>query len=342
MDEQTKASRARFLGTVGAAGVAGAAIAGGAWRTGKAGAAAAPGGRGFSAGHFVLELDGAKQAGFLNSVEGGNAVGEVVHEVGSAAYYQKKHIGNVTYEEFAVAFGLALPPDVYDWISASLVGDRDAERRSGAIVAADFNYEAKARRTFTDALITEVGFPALDAAAKDPASLTLKFAPEHTADAPASGKLASPLKQKVWLASNFRLEVKGLPTAKVNKVEALTIKQTVATDDIGDARDPQREPGKLEYPNLVFTVPEVDAQPWFDWFDDFVLQGNNGEAAEKTGRLTYLAPNLQDQLARLDFFNLGIFKLATDTTEANDAIKRVKVELYCERIEFTYLAGAVS
>lgn len=343
MDEQTKASRARFLGTVGAAGVAGAALAGGAWRTGKAGAAAAPGGRAYSAGFFALQLDGSKESGFLRSVEGGNAVGEVVHEVGSATYYQKKHIGNVKYEEFTAEFGLALPKDVYDWISATLTGKH--ERKSGSIIAADFNYEARARREFSDALITEIGFPAMDASSKDPAYMTLKFAPERTEDKPASGKLSSGSKQqqKLWLPSNFRLEIKGLPTGKVSKIDALTIKQTAVTDDIGETRDYQKEPGKLEYPNLVFTIPEVDAQPWRDYFETFVIKGNNGEEFERTGRLTYLAPNLSDELGRLEFFNLGIFKLSTDKAESSsDTIRRVKVELYCERIEFTYLAGAIS
>ena len=340
MDEQTKASRARFLGTVGAAGVAGAAIAGGAWRTSKAGAASVPT-RAYSASHFALELDGSKAVGFLRSVEGGNAVGEVVHEVGSAGYYQKKHIGNVKYEEITAEFGIGMSKDVYDWISSTLKGNRDQERKSGAILTADFNYAVKARRSFTDAIITEVGFPALDASSKDAAFMTVKLAPDQTVDSVGSGQLASPAKQqqKLWLPSNFKLEIKGLPTGKVNKVDAITIKQTAVTDDLGETRDYQREPGKLEFPNLAFTLPETDAQPWYDWFKDFVLQGNNGEESEKAGQLTYLATNQTDQLARLDLLNLGIFKISTDKAEANsDTIKRVKVELYCERIEFTYLA----
>ena len=345
MDEQTRASRARFLGTVGAAGVAGAAIAGGAWRTSKAGAAASP--RTYGAGFFALELDGSKETGFLRSAEGGNAVGEVVHEVVTPSYYQKKHIGNVKYEEFTAEFGMAMPKGVYDWLSAFLAGKY--ERKSGAIVAADFNYNVQARREFSEALITEVSFPALDASSKDPAFMTVKFAPEQTVDKPASGKLSSATKQqqKLWLPSNFRLEIGSkdgqLPTGKVNKIDAITIKQTAVTDDIGEIRDPAKEPGKLEFPNIVFTLPETDAQPWVAWFKTFVLEGNNSDEDEKTGKLTYLASNLTDELARLDFFNLGIFRISNEKAEsASDTIRRIKVELYCERLEFTYLAGAVA
>lgn len=334
MDEQTKASRARFLGT---AGVAGAALAAGAWKTSKAGAAAAPG-RAFSTGHFALELNGAKEATFLKSVEGGNIRGEVVREVNSAGYYQKKHIGNVKYEEFTAEFGISMSKGVYDWIAATLTGNRDQARKSGAVVATDFNYNIQSTREFTDALITEVGFPALDAGSKDPAFITVKFAPSQTADKSRSGQLSAPAKQqqKQWTPANFRLDIKGLPTGKISKVDAITVKQTTVTDDIGDARDYQREPGKLEFPNLAFTLAETDAQPWYDWFKSFVVEGNNDEEQEKNGQLTYLAPDLKTELGRLDLFNLGIFKVALDKGVAgSDQIRRVKAELYCERIELT-------
>ncbi len=345
MDEQTRASRARFLGTVGAAGVAGAAIAGGAWRTSKAGAAAAPAGRAYSAAHFALQLDGSKELGFLRSAEGGNAVGEVVHEVGSAGYYQKKHIGNVKYEQITVEFGTGMSKDVYDWISSTLTGNRDQERKSGALLAADFNYNLKSRREFTEGLITAVTFPAMDASSKDTAFITLTFAPNQTTDVPASGQLSSAAKQKqkLWSPSSFRFDMKGLPTGKVSKIEALTIKQTVVTDDIGDQRNSQKEPGKLEIPNVVFTLPETDAQPWLDWFKTFVLEGNNSDEEEKTAQLTYLAPNLKDEVGRLDFRNVGIFGIAPEKSEANaETVKKFKIELYCERIEFTPLAGMLA
>lgn len=41
------------------------------------------------------------------------------------------------------------------------------------------------------------------------------------------------------------------PAANVNKVDSLTVKQGAQTDDIGNARDYAREPGKLEYPNVT-------------------------------------------------------------------------------------------
>ncbi|MDQ3813127.1 MAG: hypothetical protein M3347_04150, partial [Armatimonadota bacterium] len=81
---------------------------------------------------------------------------------------------------------------------------------------------------------------------------------------------------------------------------------------------------------------------WLDWHEDFVVKGNNDQTREKIGTLIFLSPNQQTELARLNFFNLGIFRIAPDKSEAHaDAIRRATVELYCERMEFV-LPGAMA
>src|SRR4030095_9828169 len=129
--------------------------------------------------------------------------------------------------------------DVYDCINASWSGNY--QRKDGAIVAADHQLTAVSQREFFNALITETTIPALDGASKDPAYLTLKFAPEYTPITKASGKVTgeSTKKQKLWLPSNFRLAIDGLDCTKVRGVDSFTVKQSVVTDDIGDVRDYQ-------------------------------------------------------------------------------------------------------
>ena len=236
---------------------------------------------------------------------------------------------------FAVELGLSMSKAVYDWIALSLKGSY--RRKSGEVVALDLTNAVQSSREFKEALITEIGFPAMDASSKDPAYMTIKFSPEQTVRKKGAGATLTPestKKQKTWLPSNFRFELKGLPTSKINKVDALTIKQTVVTDGIGETRDYAKEPGKLEFPNVVLTLAESDAQPWLDWFEDFVIRGNNGQEQEKSGSLVYLSPSLQEELGRLDFFNLGIFRVAEEKAESSaDQIRRIKVELYCERLE---------
>jgi hypothetical protein len=194
-------------------------------------------------------------------------------------------------------------------------------------------------RQFVNALLTETTIPALDAASKEPAYLTVKFAPEYTRTSKPEGKgdygKYGKNEQKVFLPANFKLEIPGLDCSKVNKIESFTVRQTAVTDDIGDARDYTREPGKMEFPNLKITLAESTAQSWLAWHEDFVVKGNNDETCEKNGTLTLFGRNLKDVLAQIKLYNLGIFLVQPDKSEANaEQTKRVQVELYVERMEF--------
>ncbi len=300
--------------------------------------------RGYTA-RYGLELDGVF-VGWLDSFEGGNAVGEVVAEGLGGDLLAKKHIGNVKYEEVTMAFGTGMSKALYEWIDTGFTGK--AQRKNGAIIAADYDLKERSRLEFTGALITEIGMPALDASSKDAAKMKIKFQPEYTRRKAGSGqplKGSISVKQKQWLPSNFRLKIDGLDDAasRVNKIEALTIKQKVTSDAIGESRDYEQEPTSLEVPNLVFTTSELAADVLVDYHQDFVINGNNGQEREKGGTLEYLAADGKTVLFSLTFKNLGIFKLAPDKVEAgSEQIRRVKAEMYCEDIRFSYTSAATN
>jgi phage tail-like protein len=294
--------------------------------------------RGYAAGKFGLEMDGV-MVGWLISVEGGHGRAEVVSEAVGADYFVKKHIGQPKYEDITLEMGATMSKPVYDWIASSMTANH--QRKNGAIIFADYNYKQISRLEFFNALITEVSFPTLDAASKDVAKLTLKLTPESTRRVVA-GKGAAvkgtvdAKAQKLWTTANFRLNIDGLDTSKVSKVEALTIKQTVVTDSIGDARDYMAEPGKLEFPNLTFTVADNASGPFYDWFQDFVINGNADESKEKGGTIEFLSPNLKEVIFKLTLKNIGIFEMAAPKSEANvDKAAQVEVSTYLERIELT-------
>ena len=338
-----RSSRRTFL--AGAAGLAGAAIATGAFP--RAAAAAGTNERGYAAGHFFLQLDGSK-LGVLNSFEGGNAVGQVVVDVADGttpAGVAKKHLAGVKYEDITITCGAGMPKDLYAWVSSTTSGQ--GTRKSGEIVAADFNYRARERRTFSQALITEIGMPALDAASKDAAKMTLRFQPEGTKGVRVNQQVQKidAGKQKLWTPANFRLRIDGLdqPCSKVNKIEALVVKQKIVENPVGELRDYEKEPAKLEIPNLVISLPDVDADPFYGWHEDFVIKGNCGEDKEKGGALEYLANDLETVLFTVKFSGLGIFKVAPEKMEAgSENIRRVKVEMYCESLVFHASPAAIA
>jgi len=297
--------------------------------------------RSYVSGNFFFDLNGIK-CGFVKSIDGGAVTAEVISEPAGPSYFVKKHIGTPKYEEITMQIGFSMSKAIYEWVRQSW--SMNYERKDGAITALDYKLTPMSTRRFQQALITETGIPACDGSSKEPAYMTLKFAPEIIRYEKASGSgkdygAYGKNEQKVWSPQNFQLQIDGLDCTKVAKIDAFTIKQTTITDDIGESRDYLREPGKLEFPNLKITLSERTAEQWVNWHEDFVIKGNNDESKEKGGSLTFLQPN-QDKgsaLCTINFFNLGIFKLAADKSEANaDQIKRVSAELYCERMEFNY------
>jgi phage tail-like protein len=299
--------------------------------------------RAYVSGRYALELDGTV-VGFLSSAEGGNPVGEVVTEQLGTDMVARKHIAGVKYEDITVSFGTGMSSRLYDWIRGALEGNYS--RKSGSIIYLDYNNRELSRMTFSGALLSEVTLPALDASSKDAAKMTIKFQPEFTRQVQGDGgilRLPGQFAQKKWLPANFRLRIDGLDSAmsRVNKIEAITIKQKIIQDGIGEGRDYVNEPGGLEVPNLVFTTTEAYSQSLTSWRDDFVIRGNNGEDQEKTGTLEYLTPDLKNVLFSLTFHNLGIFRLTPDKLESGSPqVRRVKAELYMERVEFDYTSAA--
>ncbi len=288
--------------------------------------------RAFAASTFALELDG-QFIDFLKSTEGGFPKADVIQEPVGPNYIVKKHIGQPKYQDIAIQSDPAMPKPLFDWIASTLTMSHI--RKNGAIITADYNRVIQSRLQFNNALITEIGFPACDAALKEAAYLTIKFAPEFTTPSAGKGSLAAAVgtKSKAWLPTNFRLTIPGLDCSKVSKIEALTVKQTIVQDSVGQVRDYQKEPGKLEFPNLVISLAENSAGTFYAWFQDMVIKGNAGETNEKAGTLELLDPTLTSTLLTIYFNHLGIFGFSPEKSDANvDAVRRVKVEMYCEQI----------
>jgi len=298
--------------------------------------------RGYTAGKYALEIDG-QVAGWVQSVEGGQATSTVVAPNKVAPV---KSLPGVKYADIIVNCGTGMSRNFYDWIKASF--DKQYSRKSGAVIATDYNYKERSRMDWANALITEVGFPALDAASKDAAKMTIKFSPETTRHVatPAGGAAYTGSKQAVqkkWLPANFRLQIAGLESActRVNKIEAITVRFPSAADQPLGVSKVSGVPARLQASNLVVTFPEADAKPFYDWHESFVIKGNSGPGNEKSGTLAYLTPDIKEALFTLTFRGLGILKLTPEKVEAgSENIRRVKAEMYCKDIGFAHTPTA--
>lgn len=291
--------------------------------------------RNYSGGRFALELDGQVSA-LVKKLDGGGFTTDVAVTKLATSKVAQKSIGGITFDPFTAEVGLSMGQPLLDWINASFRGEH--LRKAGAVIAADADNAARSRRDFTEALITEVGFPASDASAKETGNITIKWQAEKVDMSGGGGeKLQGNLsaKQKLFLPSNFRFEMGGLPCQSVSKIDAFTFKQAAVQDPIGDARIYQYTAGATEFPNIKVTFGMRDYDKWQAWFTDFVIKGNCAQENEVTGSLTWLSQNREKELARVTFKQCGIFKLSENANEAGkDGIKQGTAEIYCEEMEF--------
>ncbi|HWX56073.1 MAG TPA: phage tail protein [Verrucomicrobiae bacterium] len=333
-----KQTRREFLGnTIFAAAGAGLGLA--ALPGGSLLASAQKGGRGYTAARHVILLNGV-MAGFPESVEGGNATSGVV-ENRAPGRGPQKHIAGVKYEDITVNFGTGMSRAFYDWIRATL--ERRSARMNGAISTCDFNWNEVERMEWSNGLITEVGFPALDAASKDAAKMTVKISPEAIRMVKGAGSLRGAAAQAVhkkWLPSNFRLNIDGLDCTRVNRIEAITVKQKVVDNPVGELRSPQRPSGQMAVSSLVVTLPESHAAAFIKWHEAVAIKGNNGPNQRKNGQLDYLTPDLRESLFALRFKGLSIHKLNSERVGAhNENIRGVRAEMSFEGLQFSYNAA---
>jgi hypothetical protein len=186
-------------------------------------------------------------------------------------------------------------------------------------------------------LVTEVAFPASDAASKERAAVTMRIAPESTEAVPGSGGAAGvAAKAATWLAANFRLTIDGLDCTRVTAIAPVVVRQPVTGAATGAGRFAAVRPAALEVGDLVVTLPLSHAQTWSAWHEDFVIKGNAGPEHEKSATLELLAANHKDVLLTLTLSGLGIYRLVADAQPAEtEAIKRIRASMYCEQVAVT-------
>ncbi len=114
-------------------------------------------------------------------------------------------------------------------------------------------------------------------------------------------------------------------------MDAFTVKMKAA-EEVGEERVPTKGV-VIDFPDLRVTLPESGAATWRAWHEEFVINGLCDDTHEKSGALVLLDPSLKKELGRVELEGLGIYRLASERSEASkDVVARVAAELYCERM----------
>jgi phage tail-like protein len=252
--------------------------------------------RAYAAAHFALELDGGDEVGLFRSIEGGGVKADVMTYQQGNNYDRWRQLGKPKFEDIKIQVGMAMSEPFYEWISNFF--DGKADRKNGAIVAADFYYNERARREFTEAMIKELTFPKLDGQDKNAAYMSISIAVEGIVfkKGDEGKKLSVPVgfdTQKLWTACNFRFRLDGFESAckRVTKIDSFT-KRGVG----GEVRPAEQLTGVIE---------------------------------------TY--DNERADLFTLTFTGADIANVAPDKSESSsEEIKMVKIDLYTESMKFKY------
>ena len=311
-------------------------------------------GRAYSAAHFVLELDGSGSnahtpvIGVIRSVGGGGVKSEIMTYQMGDNHDLWRQIAKPKYEDIKLEFSMSLSKALYDWIKSFFAGRVD--RKDGAIVAGDFQYNERARREFQSAIISEITFPKLDGSDKNAVYMSATVVPETLRFAPGSNKKlpaeVGQLKQKLWTAANFTINIDANgalanKALRCTKIDSFTIKQQVHEYHSGNQRDPLRVPGILEFPNITFYIPESDAQPFIDHYTKYGIKGERQLSPRLTGAIE-MKDNANTELCTVKMEGIEIANISADKAEAGtDSIKEVKVEISVEKMEFDYEAHGV-
>ena len=209
-------------------------------------------------------------------------------------------------------FGSGMSSAFFKWIDAFM--KRSAKPRQIVLYFTDSGYEVQSARVYDNAKITELVFPKLDAASKDPVRMALTLTASKLSDRSPSGKLKLPAASGKLLCSNFKIEINSMPTERVLRINRFTVSGSRNS-------------------NLIIGVPIIDMEPFQQWFDNVVVSGSRSDR-RKTGALEYLTQNLKDVGFTLSYGELRIVRFSLGSSKSKDRIASFEVEMTVSRASF--------
>jgi hypothetical protein len=277
------------------------------------------------AGKATLRV-GEQPAASVELYSGGEPWAEVIDEPGGLLPYAKKHVGELRFADLEAQIALDAHPAFYRWIRDAWFGDPGRDR-----VVLDPLEAGSGSRTLelAKAHVHEVVLPGLDTSSREKRSLLVRITPRAVRRVRSghTGSMAMERPARDFYAQNFVVNIDGLDCSGVLSVDPITVR-TKLPEETGGRQS------QIVFPDLHLHLDADKAEPFHEWFEDFIIRGNNDDDQEKGGTITYMDPLLSDPLGVLILHHLGIYRIADEAPNAQ-GIRRVRVDLYCERMELS-------
>ncbi len=288
-----------------------------------------------------LLLDGVA-CGLVSRWEGGDPRAQISVEPAGPDRVAKKHLEGIVYTPIVVEVPVPPAKPVVDWMNEMLSGA--PTRKTVTLNQADQDNRGVDSLEGVQCILTKIALPIVDGTLRDAGHIILTLQPESTRTV-GGNRLSSPFGAgtKSGIQNQFSFALDGINTTRVQRVEGLTATLKLPA---GGVVQGQPVTGVPEISNLAVTFPETYAAEWKDWFRQFAIQGQNDEGREKSGTLAYLSGTQpQQELFKIGVKNVGIFSLSnepapTGTQAGGQAVRRVKAELYVEKVELTLPTAA--
>jgi phage tail-like protein len=285
----------------------------------------------YAAGMFVVEIDGAA-SGHCTSMSGGHIKADV-SEMKTGTGLVRKAIAGIAVEPIKLELGLGMGKGMIEWMRAFSEGTD--LRKNGILHACDYGGKSRAIREFSNAMITECSWPALDAKSKDFGKLNLSIIPEAVEEKVGTGgNIGAALNkaQKMVSLQSFGFELGGLPCDGITKIDAMKQEVKMAKAQKGKFRTYTITPTSKTVSNLKVTGDMADYDAWYQSYKRFVIEGKCTDDDEMTGSIIYFAQDQTTELCRLEISNVGWISLERQKLEAGkDEIDLFVAEFYVER-----------
>ncbi len=262
--------------------------------------------------------------------EGGEPVGRSSLGQPGADGRVLKRIEGVQYRDLVFYYLLTPRAPINGWLANSLKGT--TQPISGSIIVTDrFSGQASTVQ-FSGGFLRQIDFPEVDTElAQQSAPFRITIGVQRT----ERGQGIYPFNKFVRIPATsapmkgwFKLQIDGLGSIQnVVQVETPIFSVGLLPPNPTVGGFPGTKP--KNYSNLKLQLPEVNAEPFYDWHTNFVLKGSNAEKFEKRGTLHWLSPTQNNKTVfTLHFENLGILSVVRLPNKPG----YVQVEMYCEKV----------
>jgi phage tail-like protein len=246
----------------------------------------------FTPGHFQLEVDG-KSYAMIKSCELPGIEGDVAEYQLATDNFASKAITNFKYSAAKLEISLAQGKELWTWLESAI--NKESRFAQAALILADADLNAMNRVDMEDVYITELGFPAFDASAKELASISVSLRPTRVRFSDASGKIqgnAGTGKLKNYATNNFELQLGSFDPGKVKKVDAFKFENKVTENWLGKFNEPDLIHTKLTRGDLTVEWTGDYAMELQKYADSMFRGGARGKGSEIDGSLSFLKADM--------------------------------------------------